>query len=301
MKTRLDFLVIGAQKCATSWLYYCLKDHAQLKLPEKKREVEYLGGDLFERNGPEWYFSLFEGARSDQIVGAVSIEYMFDRRALGAVQEFAPNVKLIASLRNPIDRAVSGYFWYLRKGLIPDMGLEQTFQTALEELRCTSGRQNGGACSELLSRGFYDEQLARYVQRFGKEKFLFVLYEDIQERPLDVLRKIYEFLGADSSFKPPSLNARPKQNTYLKSLISLERAGGRSVILGKVMNSVNRAVSALRLNREKPLLSSDLYSELTEIFTPHITNTQRIIDAVPSAQRPFSENLIQRWLGRTKR
>ena len=78
---RLDFLVIGAQKCATSWLYYCLKDHPELYLPAKKREIQYLGGRLFHEKGVDWYFSLFQGAHRNQKIGDVSVEYIFDQQS----------------------------------------------------------------------------------------------------------------------------------------------------------------------------------------------------------------------------
>ena len=50
MLKKLDFLVIGSQKCATSWLFYCLQEHYELLLPTKKNEKEYIGGDIYFQN-----------------------------------------------------------------------------------------------------------------------------------------------------------------------------------------------------------------------------------------------------------
>ena len=58
VKEKIDFLIIGAQKSATSWLYDCISEHPQICVPKQKKEIEYIGGELYKKNGLEWYFSL---------------------------------------------------------------------------------------------------------------------------------------------------------------------------------------------------------------------------------------------------
>jgi len=221
MKHNLDFLVIGVQKSATTWLYNCLKEHPELHLSAKKREVEYIGGDLYEAKGVDWYFSLLQGAKDYQKVGDVSVEYIFDPRSPERTHHYVPNVKLIISLRNPIDRAISAYYWQLRKGILPNLSVENGLRMALEE-NC----QNPSTrkyYDELLARGFYDTQLQRYLQYVKIEQMMFILYEYIENQPQAVLQKIYKFLGVNPDYTPVSMKQEPKRNTYLPFLVALER------------------------------------------------------------------------------
>ncbi|MGH7669524.1 MAG: sulfotransferase family protein, partial [Gemmatimonadaceae bacterium] len=111
----IGFLVVGAQKGATSWLFYCLREHPQLCLPDKKRESDYIGGPTYRERGEAWYFGLFAGQLPGQLAGAVSVDYLFDTAAADEVWRVAPQAKLIAIVREPVDRAVSAYYWLIRK------------------------------------------------------------------------------------------------------------------------------------------------------------------------------------------
>ena len=80
MKNKLDFVVIGSQKCATTWLYDILNQHPAISLPKDKREVEYLGGDLWKKHGDNWYFDLMR-SNDNEIAGDVSVEYIFNKES----------------------------------------------------------------------------------------------------------------------------------------------------------------------------------------------------------------------------
>ena len=56
---KLDFAVIGSQKCASTWIYDCLKDHPKLNLRNSKNEDWYYGGTVYNQKGNYWYFSVF--------------------------------------------------------------------------------------------------------------------------------------------------------------------------------------------------------------------------------------------------
>ena len=77
-----NFLVIGAQRCATSWLYFCLKEHPDIHLPHIK-EIDYFS-HYYDR-GPEWYADSFRAWRGQPAVGEVSPNYLFDEKAAGRI------------------------------------------------------------------------------------------------------------------------------------------------------------------------------------------------------------------------
>lgn len=297
MKQSLDFLVIGAQKCATTWIYNCLKQHPQLHLPAKKREVEYLGGKLYENRGADWYFSLLAGAKSDQKLGDVSVEYLFDSRSPQIIHQYAPHIKLVVSLRDPIDRAISAYYWYLRKGKIPNLNLELGLKLAVES-ESNSNRQKSTenlVYNDIIRRGFYDCQIKSYRQHFQLEQFLFVLYEEIQQQPLLVLQKIYNFLGVKPNYCPDKMQIKPKHNTYLLPMIYLERLAPRSQFMGKVMDGLNQLFYRWGISGQKPNLSPSLLHKLSAIYKPHIIDIERIIQLAPLEQQPISKDLLKIW------
>lgn len=294
--TKPDFLVIGAQKCATSWLYYCLHEHPGLHLPERKREVEYIGGKLYQEKGIEWYYSLFEGAQAEQRVGDVSVDYLYDPHAAGQVVHHLPDVFLIASLRHPLDRAVSAYFWYLRKNLLPDvLPLEEGLARALSAARADTPASTERPYAELLLRSRYEEQLQRYMQHVTPTQLAVVLYDDIASHPEQVIAQLYRLLGVDASFTPSSLASRPKQNSYVKPLMWLERVAPRSRVVSWVTNKANQRLAGTASKSEPPALSQALRDELMAYFRPQIAATQHLVEGLPEAHRFGGATLLERW------
>jgi len=292
---KLDFLVIGAQKCATSWLYYCLKEHPELHLPKDKLEKEYLGGDLYEQKGVDWYFSLFGGAAPKQLAGDVSVQYMFDTRALDPLAQYAPNVQLIASLRNPAERLHSAYYWYLRKGLVTDaISLDEGLQQLADAKFDSAKHPQLAPFQEMIDRGLYDVQLQRYVERFGKDKLMVLLYEDIQDRPMQVVKAMYEFLGIDATYGPAGINKTPKRNSYFKPLIYLERLSPKSRIISGITNIANQALPRMGFTGKKQQFSPSTQKLLTQVFSPHIKATQTLVDQLKPEQKTKSASDLSR-------
>jgi hypothetical protein len=294
---RPDFLVLGAQKCATSWLYYCLREHPELHLPEHKREYEYIGGDLYRERGAEWYFSLLAGRKDTQRAGAVSVDYLTDPRSAPEVRAQLPGVKLIASLREPVSRAMSAYFWYLRKGHVPDVGVARALEQGMQEPG-TSATNADRYFRDLITRGFYDEQLARYRALFPPSQVMIVLYEDIARDPLSVLKELFTFLGVDPGFVPPSISTTPKKNTYSRPLIALERLTSLLPdlprrVFAKGIDAINGWTSG-GAPSDRPDIPTDLRQRLRALYRPHQAALQQQIQELPASQRPTG-TLQDRW------
>jgi hypothetical protein len=148
--TRPDFLLIGAQKSGTTWLWRVLDQHPGTDLPRKK-EIHFFGGVENYRKGKEWYYSHFEGLDSSKVIGEASTTYLYDNIpfwynpsssievdcSLPAIPELItnelPNIKIIAILRDPVWRAVSAYkHWMTRmkRGRIsPRLGIKENRDT----------------------------------------------------------------------------------------------------------------------------------------------------------------------------
>src|SRR5687768_14227353 len=101
-----DFLIIGAQKCVTTYLYRTLVEHP-LVLPALRKEVHFF--DNGYRRGLAWYRGYFPVRAGADISGEASPYYFFHPHAPRRIKECVPGVKLILLLRHPVMRAYSHF------------------------------------------------------------------------------------------------------------------------------------------------------------------------------------------------
>ncbi len=291
----LDFLVIGAQKCATTWLHDCLGEHPELALPKHKLEMAYLGGDLVQERGPEWYFAQLPEAPAGGARGHVSVEYLADPRSPAEVHRHLPNVRLIVSLRDPVDRAVSAYHWYVRKTALPAVPVEEGLRQAMEGMDDESPAH--APLRDVLERGFYAEQIERYLTHFPIDRFLFVDYHDIARAPERVLAQVFGFLGVDPSFRPPSIATRPLLNSYVGALTRIQRLVPNTRQAGKALDLVHQALHRLGVRSASPRLDAGLQRALAELYGHRRERLRELIASAPPEQQPMSFREGIGWLG----
>jgi hypothetical protein len=202
-----NFLIVGAQKAGTTALYYALSKHPQVFMSAVKEPAYFVAEDaLRNAAGPgdeasqlvtslDAYEELFAGSGSADARGESSTSYLYDPDAPQRIKDQLPDVKLIAILRNPVDRAYSNFLHLVRDGREPI----HDFRAALarEEQR----RGEGWSLSwRYLDKGYYGAQVERYLARFGPDRFRSYLYEDYNDDPDPTIRDIYRFLGVDDDF-----------------------------------------------------------------------------------------------------
>ncbi len=203
---KVDFLGIGAAKSGTTWLADMLRQHPQIFLPEKK-ELDYFSqftkGEQNSNFGKpvSWYASFFKRAGEDQLKGEISPSYLSDDVAATKILEHNPQVKLIAILRNPIDRAYSHYFFHLENCLID---ANSSFEEAIQ------------AKPPILTRGEYVGQLKKYTDLFPKEHIQVIIYDDLKTDPKGVLEEVERFLGV-SLFIPKNIDEKSNVTRYPQS------------------------------------------------------------------------------------
>jgi hypothetical protein len=293
----LDFLVIGTQKAATSWLYNCLADHPELYLPKRKKEVEYLGGPLHQKHGSDWYFSLMAGGAPGQLRGDVSIEYMFDPGSPNAIQKHVSRVKLIVSLRDPVERAVSAFYWGTRKGYLEATSLDEGLKRAMDAYLNNNQDALSGMrakYAEIIRRGLYAKQITRYRLHFPDSDFCILFYDSIRGSPNQVVEQVYSFLGVDSGFVPPKINRRPKQNSDHGLLIRLERMAPRTRLFAGILDRIN-----MRLAPSKPStpdLDPQLVETMQAFYAPHNAELHNLLDQMKAGGASLSEAEYPSWL-----
>ncbi|MGX4585824.1 sulfotransferase domain-containing protein [Paenibacillus chitinolyticus] len=197
--TEPAFLIIGTQKGGTTSLYHDLTQHPGIKSAAVKEvhffdEQYHFGYDWYKKNFPP---DLPEGS----ITGEASPYYLFHPQTPGRVCAWLPDVKLIALLRNPIDRAYSHYQMMVRRGLEPMSFLEalQAERSRVEEEYDRMSREprfTSQNCSiySYLKRGLYAEQLERWYRYFPKDQILVMSSETLFRNPAESYRNVLAFL-----------------------------------------------------------------------------------------------------------
>ena len=164
-----NFLIIGAAKAGTTSLYRYLEQHPEVYMsPVKEPKFFALGGERLDYRGPgdearmrgasvtslEDYRELFRGVSTETAVGEASTLYLYSERAAARIKHHVPDVKLIAVLRNPVDRAYSDFLHLVRDGIEPLTDFPQALEA--EESRI---RSRWAPMWHYRRRGFYHPQL----------------------------------------------------------------------------------------------------------------------------------------------
>jgi len=205
-----DFLMIGAQKSGTTSLFHYLRQHPQI-LPSKIKEVHYFDGGMIPtvdnyKLGEQWYkahfpLKIFMNKRCR--TGEASPLYIFNPLAPKRIFDLLPEVKIIAVLRNPTERAISHFFHEMRREEI--LPIDEALRA--EEARLAPVIKNNNFKDKIFrkssfkSRGHYKEQLERYLEYFPMENLHVICSEDLFSDTESELVKVFDFLGVDKGYK----------------------------------------------------------------------------------------------------
>jgi hypothetical protein len=219
----LDFLVIGAQRSGTTSLWRHLASHPEIHVPPSKEAPFFCDNRLLSR-GVDWYLGeYFAAADPGRRWGTVSPHYMMGspdadvaevaRRIHAAV----PGVKLIAVLRDPIERAQSHHRMVVHRGREP-RGFEQAALELLEPAALERARREPPNVQPYLAQGEYGRILAAYLELFPREQLHLLLTEALEDTPAQALQAIFEFLEVDDTHRPRGLDERHHRGGYARRL-----------------------------------------------------------------------------------
>ena len=216
-----DFVIIGAQKCGTTSLYHFVVKHPNIA-PAFKKEIDYFSTKY--RFGEQWYRSHFptnlsrryfyKKTKQKLLSGEASPTYIFYPTVSGRMKEMLPDIKLIAILRNPVDRAYSQYHQNIRHKN-ETLSFEKAVE--LEEERCAGEKERlirepdfvpvHYRKHSYLARGVYADQLENWFKHYSKRQFLILTTEDFRKNSQQTLDQVFDFLGVHS-FKVENLRDR---------------------------------------------------------------------------------------------
>jgi len=195
-----NFIIIGVQKGGTTSLYNYLIQHPKVA-PALQKEVQFFS--LNFDKGRDWYFSQFPSVADGKelLTGEASPYYIFHPHVAKRIHQFFPDVKLIALLREPVARAISHYFYYLKIGF---ESLSFPDAIALESSRLTGEiekmLEDESYCSynhrhyTYLTRGIYADQLPEWFKYFSREQLLILNSDDLYKDTVGTMNQVLNFL-----------------------------------------------------------------------------------------------------------
>ncbi len=191
-----NFLGIGPTKTATTWLFACLREHPEVFLPSAK-ETQFFARRDFTDCLRE-YEQFFEGSERAKAVGEISPRYFASPEAPQRIHRHLPNVKLIVTLRDPVERLESEY-WHLRR---MNVGIGDQSRVIPETLEAALATHEAA----LIEPSLYARHLKRWLALFDRSRVHIIFGDDVRSDPASVVRGVFEFLGVDPSFTPPALH-----------------------------------------------------------------------------------------------
>lgn len=304
------FVVIGAAKSGTTSLHEYLKQHPDVFMsPVKEPNYFSFAGRPPRFRGPDddglaceasadrlrvakyaasvWreedYARLFARARRQTAVGESSVSYMYFPEAAERLRASLPDVRLVALLRHPADRAYSKFMQFAGEGCEPLEDFDAALAAEDERVR-----RGWSPTWFYRRRGLYHAQLERFYDRFGPDRIRVFLYEDFASNPQRVLSEIFRFIGVDDRFVPDTARRHNRSSlrrlprSHLVERLTSFRATATLVRLlpERGLDLLQRSLQRVNSRHEPwlpPTWSADTRARLTESFRPDIQALGRLI------------------------
>ena len=296
-----DFFVVGAARSATTSLHYYLQQHPEIVMSATKEPNHFvfdhddrparpliespsiIAKSVADRAA---YEALFAGARPTQRLGEASPLYLYVPEAAANIQAEVPDARIIALLRNPIDRAYSHHMHIHR---LPREETVPAFRRACaDEIANADDGSRYGVGSHVLRMGRYAEQLERYLDRFGRESVAVLAYESFQREPTNGLARICSLLGvADHTFET---DVNYNSAGVTKNAVTAWASGTvrrmqpriKAILPARAAATVGRIRAKYDRPSAAPPLPDDLRAQLVEWFAPSV-EALRALDVVDTS------------------
>jgi hypothetical protein len=198
------FLVIGAQRSGTTYLHEQLEAHPQIAMarPPRPEPKVFLSDEVVERGAESYRSTWFAHAGSADLLGEKSTSYIESDRAPTRVRATLGDVRIIAQLRDPVERAVSNWKFSRASGLEERPLAEALRQNLAGPLPWDAARTSVSPYA-YLERGRYAAQLAPWLAEFPGLVHVQLL-EDLVADP-HLIGALYGWLGVDADYRPTAL------------------------------------------------------------------------------------------------
>ena len=285
---RPSFFLVGAPKCGTTSLCHYLSQHPEIFIPRLK-ELNFFASDLHlhrHYDSEKEYVDAFKNPRGKKVCGEGTPWYLYSETAASEIRSFCRDAKIIISLRNLVDMAYSLYRHRVYIGLEDVLD----FATALEQHEkdsvCASCHHDyrkyvKGRIYTLAPT--YYQQVARYLDVFGRSNVKVVLFDDLKEATSKVYAEICEFIGLSPDPSPALKIQNPGKQWRSNKLQTWQRHPPQAIkcmwhLLPLPMRSaISSQVRKLNTRVAAPALDPDLRRRLNGVFRSDVARLSELI------------------------
>lgn len=294
VRLALSFIIIGAQKSASTLLHRHLSSHPEVWMPPQ--EVPYLQDPYFGEQGLARLESLLAGAPPGRLVGIKRPDYLARPECPLRIKAYAPRARLLVILRDPVDRAVSAYYHYMREGWIPVRRLEEGMSLLLDGAYEARYPRAG----EIVEFGRYHEHLSRYLSVFPRRQMLIMLQEDFTRR--SGYERVQRFLGVAPEAVPQTSARVAKAGLYSlprlrylamvrplthRTVTTRSRTAQRVGLPARAALKLDTAILARLFPEQRPAPSDRLRHRLMQVYEDDVVKLAGLLG------QP-----LHAWLGR---
>lgn len=291
---RPNFLVIGAAKSGTTSLYAYINQHPDVYFSQPKGPW-FFDTKEYEK-GLEFYWSkYYKGWSGQKAIGEATPNYLPVPFVPERIKKSVPEAKLIAILRNPIDRSYAGWWMHYRHGR-EKLSFEDAIRENLKRIEAgmtLEGKEGKHRWYEYISNidcyekgiskyrtylghGYYSQQLKRYMALFPKSQLMVIFFEDLCHDPQKVVQDIWNFIGVDP--KRSLKDTTPRNVAFANKKVFLLARKLASTKLHKILPEKTRAQLAGHLARigSRPEMGKEIRAWLVGHYYQHNRELEKL-------------------------
>jgi hypothetical protein len=275
-----NFMIIGVAKAGTTSFFRYLDQHPQVFMcPIKGTNFfgyeDALAWQPDEGEPPmlrnfqvttfEAFEAAFSGASDEIAIGEASPQYFRCPTAARRIHECIADVKLVASLRNPADRAFSGFLMRTRRG--------EVVKNVYQELTPNASH---------VREGFYYKRLKRYFDLFPRDQIKVCIFEEFKNDPANVVVDLFDFLGVDPTFVPDTSTRHNPAGVPKSRLMNRIFYNPTLIRTAQSVFPENVQVMVKNIRQQNlkapPKFPADLRAELLEFYREDILKLETLLD-----------------------